>query len=167
MTLVTLMKNVHVLFCLILSGNCVFFPTVSLHCSLERSLLKMFLDGMHSTCRLLVRTMQYRPFLKHSKCSKYRRLHNSTFFQSDVSTADSTIFSLSSGHGKCGVAVIRVSGSGTKTVLQQISGIKKIPTPRLANLRTLVNPKTGVNIDRGLVLYFEGKFHDLTRKPCQ
>lgn len=165
MTLVTLslMKNVqHVL-----KWKLCFFPTISLHCSLGRSLLKMFLDRMRSTCRLLLRTMQYRPFLKHSKCSKYRRLHNSTFFQSDVSTAESTIFSLSSGHGKCGVAVIRVSGSGTKTVLQQISGIKKIPTPRLANLRTLVNPKTGVNIDKGLVLYFEGKLHYLTRKHFQ
>ncbi|XP_052805727.1 tRNA modification GTPase GTPBP3, mitochondrial-like [Mya arenaria] len=71
-------------------------------------------------------------------------------------THDSTIFSLSSGHGKCGVAVVRVSGPATWSVLQNIAQFKEKPAPRLALVRKLVNPNTRIVIDKGLVLYFQG-----------
>lgn len=69
-----------------------------------------------------------------------------------------TIFSLSSGHGKCGVAVVRVSGPAVSLALQEIAQFRTMPNPREATLRRLVDPVTGVEIDRALVLYFPGGF---------
>jgi tRNA modification GTPase len=63
-----------------------------------------------------------------------------------------TIFALSSGHGKAGVAVIRISGAATETVLRAMS--KLFPAPRHATLATLSNPETGEALDRGLLLWF-------------
>lgn len=72
--------------------------------------------------------------------------------------SSSTIFSLSSGHGKCGVAVVRISGSRAEQVMEAIALLKIKPKPREAFLRRLVDPATGVTIDKGLVLYFPGMF---------
>lgn len=63
-----------------------------------------------------------------------------------------TIFALSSGHGKAGVAVIRVSGPATASMLRDVMG--RLPAPRHATLATLRKPDTGEAIDRGLVLWF-------------
>ena len=68
-----------------------------------------------------------------------------------------TIFSLSSGYGKCGVAVIRVSGPNVTEVLRQIGQFSITPPPRQAVLRKLKNPCTGETIDRGIVLFFPSK----------
>lgn len=63
-----------------------------------------------------------------------------------------TIFALSSGHVKAGVAVLRVSGHQTSKVVQLMAG--KIPAPRCAALRSLRCPQTREVLDRGLVLWF-------------
>lgn len=68
---------------------------------------------------------------------------------------DDTIFALSSGHGKSGVAVVRLSGDRTRELLGALTG-KPDPEPRLAVLKTLRNPETREPIDRGLVLFFAG-----------
>ena len=65
-----------------------------------------------------------------------------------------TIFALSSGIGKSGVAVIRISGPATANCLKRIAG--NLPSPRMAKLRSLKNPVTGQTIDRGLILWFPG-----------
>lgn len=67
----------------------------------------------------------------------------------------STIFSLSSGHGKCGVSVIRVSGDDTKKCVEKLAGT--LPNPRFATLREIRDPNTNDIIDKGLVLWFPGK----------
>ena len=62
-----------------------------------------------------------------------------------------TIFSLSSAHGKAGVAIIRVSGSKARDFCEIIEGFTpQVGRPILTNL----NDKCGVQIDKGLVLYF-------------
>lgn len=62
-----------------------------------------------------------------------------------------TIFSLSSAHGKAGVAIIRVSGSKARDSCEKIAGfIPQVGRPILTNLKD----KCGEQIDRGLVLYF-------------
>lgn len=66
---------------------------------------------------------------------------------------DETIYALSSGKGRAGVAVIRVSGPRARATLATLSGAKA-PQPRVAALRRLSDPKTGALIDRGLVLFF-------------
>ncbi|GFG32202.1 hypothetical protein Cfor_04576 [Coptotermes formosanus] len=68
----------------------------------------------------------------------------------------STIYALSSGHGKCGVAVIRISGPNAAETIINIAKLKSLPQPRQALLRSLKDPVTNEPLDRGLVLWFPG-----------
>jgi len=68
--------------------------------------------------------------------------------------ATDTIFALSSGHGRAGVAVIRVSGPAAGIVLDRMAAPR--PSPRFAALRRVRYPETGELIDHGLALWFEG-----------
>ena len=62
-----------------------------------------------------------------------------------------TIYALSSGALPSGVAVIRLSGPATRTVIREMAGT--LPPPRQAQLRN-IKSGTGVLLDRGLVLFF-------------
>lgn len=64
-----------------------------------------------------------------------------------------TIFALSSGALPSGVAVIRLSGRHVRAVLGEMAGT--VPAPRRAALRRIVDGE-GRQLDRGLVLFFEG-----------
>eukprot|EP01132_Coremiostelium_polycephalum_P005264 gene5264-6555_t len=66
-----------------------------------------------------------------------------------------TIFSLSSGVGKSGVAIIRVSGPESKNVLKELT--KKChdnPVPRLATLTSIYHPETNEQLDKAMYLWF-------------
>uniref|UniRef100_A0A3P8WHQ8 GTP binding protein 3, mitochondrial n=1 Tax=Cynoglossus semilaevis TaxID=244447 RepID=A0A3P8WHQ8_CYNSE len=77
-------------------------------------------------------------------------------FPAGLADAD-TIFALSSGHGRCGVAVVRVSGPASATALKCMAGLKRnLPPPRTALLRSITDPKGKEVLDRGLVLWFPG-----------
>ena len=65
-----------------------------------------------------------------------------------------TIFALSSGAVPSGVAVIRVSGPGTREIVETLAG--KVPQPRKTMLAKLRDPETKDVLDEALVLYFEG-----------
>jgi tRNA modification GTPase len=65
-----------------------------------------------------------------------------------------TIYSLSSGAGRAGVAVIRVSGSGAGAAVRALA--RRIPEPRRASLCRLAHPDTGATIDEALVLWLPG-----------
>ena len=65
-----------------------------------------------------------------------------------------TIFALSSGQGRAGVAVIRVSGAAAGCVLDRMAAPR--PRPRFAGLRRLRNPESGEVLDQALVLWFPG-----------
>lgn len=67
-----------------------------------------------------------------------------------TSTPD-TIYALASAPGPAGVAVVRISGSHTAACLEALCGV--LPRPRVA---TLVSFSHGVEIDRGLALWFPG-----------
>ncbi|XP_015522860.2 tRNA modification GTPase GTPBP3, mitochondrial isoform X1 [Neodiprion lecontei] len=77
------------------------------------------------------------------------------FFFNRRWNGNSTIFALSSGHGKCGVAVIRISGSQAIDALKQMTNITKLE-PRKAFLRNICDPDTREVIDKGLCLWFPG-----------
>lgn len=64
---------------------------------------------------------------------------------------DETIFALSSGAGRAGIAVIRISGSEALDVLARIAGSK--PPEREARLRRL-RDSNGETLDEALVLWF-------------
>ena len=65
---------------------------------------------------------------------------------------NSTIYALSSGHGRAGIAVVRVSGPKAGVVLSALAG--ELPQPRLAALRKLKSAEGF--IDQALVLWFPG-----------
>lgn len=63
-----------------------------------------------------------------------------------------TIFALSSGPGRAGVAVVRVSGPSASRVLDTMAPPR--PAPRMAALRHIRDPDTRQVLDQGLVLWF-------------
>jgi len=65
-----------------------------------------------------------------------------------------TIYALSSGGGRAGVAVVRLSGPDAAAALCRLAGITKPPPPRLATRARLVDPETGEPLDDGLALWF-------------
>ena len=65
-----------------------------------------------------------------------------------------TIFALSSGHGRAGVAVIRLSGPAAGPVLDLLAAPR--PKPRYAAFRRLRHPHTAEVLDHALVLWFPG-----------
>src|SRR5262249_62250217 len=68
-----------------------------------------------------------------------------------MSEGPDTICGLSSGAGRAGVAVIRLSGPLSSAVLGKLGGT--LPEPRRAALRRLKDPRNGEVLDRGLVLW--------------
>ncbi|KAL2262277.1 hypothetical protein VTK26DRAFT_1869 [Humicola hyalothermophila] len=83
-----------------------------------------------------------------------RRFGNESFLSND------TIYALSSGSGRAGIAVIRISGPGCLDVYRALCPTKALPRPRYAGVRTLIEPGSvdapGGNIvdSDALVLYF-------------
>uniref|UniRef100_A0A674NEQ6 GTP binding protein 3, mitochondrial n=1 Tax=Takifugu rubripes TaxID=31033 RepID=A0A674NEQ6_TAKRU len=75
-----------------------------------------------------------------------------------VGLADAgTIFALSSGQGRCGVAVIRASGPASSTALRCLAGLThSLIPPRTASLRNITDPNSREILDRGLVFWFPG-----------
>lgn len=66
-----------------------------------------------------------------------------------------TIFALSSGRGRAGVAVLRLSGPRAGAALLAIAG-GTLPEPRFAAFRRLRDPRTDETLDRALALWFPG-----------
>ena len=66
-----------------------------------------------------------------------------------------TIYALSTGPGISGVAVIRISGEGTSSVIKSLTS-KDLPLPRIATLRKISNINTSELIDEGIILWFPG-----------
>ncbi|MEQ9609528.1 MAG: tRNA uridine-5-carboxymethylaminomethyl(34) synthesis GTPase MnmE [Kiloniellaceae bacterium] len=64
-----------------------------------------------------------------------------------------TIFAPSTAPGRAGVAVIRISGPDAGVALAALGG-SRLPPPRVATLRGIVDPADGRVIDRGLLLWF-------------
>ncbi|MDB9923299.1 tRNA uridine-5-carboxymethylaminomethyl(34) synthesis GTPase MnmE [Candidatus Pelagibacter sp.] len=66
-----------------------------------------------------------------------------------------TIFALSSGPGVSGVAIIRVSGTETRNVINILTK-QQLPAPRVATLRKINKINTSELIDEGIILWFPG-----------
>lgn len=69
-------------------------------------------------------------------------------------TNSDTVYALSSGIGKAGIAVVRLSGSLASNVV--IGMVGSLLEPRRASLRLMRNPKSGEIVDKGMVLWFPG-----------
>ena len=66
-----------------------------------------------------------------------------------------TIFSLSSGPGVSGVAIIRISGPDCKKIIDKMVN-SPLPAPRVATLKKINKINTNELIDQGLILWFPG-----------
>ena len=73
----------------------------------------------------------------------------------DVLLGDETIFALSSGAGRAGVAVVRVSGPEAGIALTTLAG-SSLLSPRHAVRVKLREPRTGEPIDNCLAIWFPG-----------
>ncbi len=69
-------------------------------------------------------------------------------------TASDTIYAVSSGIGRCAVAILRLSGSQTSALVASIAG--SLPPPRRLSLRTLKNSVTGELLDQAMVVWLPG-----------
>ncbi|MCA3561344.1 MAG: tRNA uridine-5-carboxymethylaminomethyl(34) synthesis GTPase MnmE [Aestuariivirga sp.] len=66
-------------------------------------------------------------------------------------TATYTIYALSSGAGRSGVAVIRISGPSVATLLGEFTGT--LPAPRDFALRSIRDPSSGEVLDKGIAVW--------------
>ncbi|QFU14972.1 tRNA uridine-5-carboxymethylaminomethyl(34) synthesis GTPase MnmE [Microvirga thermotolerans] len=67
--------------------------------------------------------------------------------------SDDTIFAPASGYGRAAICVIRISGRGSRFILETIAG--GVPAPRRLVLRTLRGPE-GEPLDQALVAWMPG-----------
>jgi len=65
-----------------------------------------------------------------------------------------TIFARSSGSTPSAIAILRISGPAAFAGVERIAGT--LPPPRRAGLRRLIDPASGIALDRGLVVTFPG-----------
>lgn len=65
-----------------------------------------------------------------------------------------TIFAVSSGAAPAAISILRISGAGALAAARSLCGT--LPEPRVAGLRALRDPASGMLLDRGLVLVFPG-----------
>src|ERR1700730_11156248 len=63
-----------------------------------------------------------------------------------------TIFAIASGAGRSAIAVLRLSGPASRTIVKNLAG--KLPEPRKAALTIFREPATGEAIDNGFVIFF-------------
>ena len=66
-----------------------------------------------------------------------------------------TIYALSSGSGISGVAVIRISGLETKSIIERLTS-GNIPKPRVATLKKINKINKKELIDEGIIIWFPG-----------
>ncbi|XP_051168255.1 tRNA modification GTPase GTPBP3, mitochondrial [Leptopilina boulardi] len=92
-------------------------------------------------------------------CLSSKHLRQWKFFGGSLTInseqGSSTIYALSSGQGKCGVAVVRVSGFEALKALQKMTNLSN-PKSKTTFLRKIHDPETGEIIDKGLCLWFPG-----------
>ncbi|KFY18152.1 hypothetical protein V491_04837 [Pseudogymnoascus sp. VKM F-3775] len=104
----------------------------------------------------------------HNTPTRCERFHSTIHTQQNgkstchglVSFFDDTIYAVSTAPGRAGIAIIRVSGTGSLDVYRALCPLKAIPKPRYATLRTLYEPNTSKSLNPSvldsdaLVLHF-------------
>lgn len=66
------------------------------------------------------------------------------------------------GLGKCGVAVIRISGPCAADAVLRMTNSRQLPKPRKACLKKVIDPITKEHLDNGLLLWFPSNFDTCT-----
>lgn len=71
-----------------------------------------------------------------------------------TTAAGETIFALATAAGRSALAVVRISGPSARSSLEAL--ISKVPSPRYAALRRLVDPVSRETLDQAMVLWMPG-----------
>ncbi|CDR37135.1 CYFA0S01e07756g1_1 [Cyberlindnera fabianii] len=90
-------------------------------------------------------------FTRLTRSTTRRLLHNVRF--SSTGTIP-TIYALSTHLTRSAIGVIRISGTQSKTILNELTLSKPLPKPRVASVRRLFHPKTEHLLDEALTIYF-------------
>ena len=64
----------------------------------------------------------------------------------------STVVACSTPFGSSGIAIVRISGQETKSIIKSLTG-KEIPEARIATLRKINNINTSELIDEGIDIF--------------
>lgn len=65
-----------------------------------------------------------------------------------------TIYAVSSGAGRAGIAVVRISGPAATEVVGRMA--PPLPKPRFAAFRRILHPETGEQLDEAIAIFFAG-----------
>lgn len=65
-----------------------------------------------------------------------------------------TIYAVSSGAGRAGIAVVRISGPAATEVVERMA--PPMPKPRFAAFRRILHPETGEQLDEAIAIFFAG-----------
>lgn len=76
-----------------------------------------------------------------------------------------TIFAMSSGQPPSAIAVVRISGPEAAAACRALSG--KLPAPRMAVLRRLVDPADDIALDQALILWLPGPASATGEDVCE
>ncbi|XP_002128736.2 5-taurinomethyluridine-[tRNA] synthase subunit GTPB3, mitochondrial [Ciona intestinalis] len=80
--------------------------------------------------------------------------HHCKCYSTESLLHKSTIYAVSSGFGKCGVSIIRVSGKCSPNALLKLTKRNSLPGPRKAIVQPIYHPVSNLMLDRSLVLWF-------------
>lgn len=96
------------------------------------------------------------PFgLQNTPASYLQKSHfSSVSSQNTTNSFRPTIFALSTKLSRSAIGVVRVSGSQSSYILQKLSR-SQVPTPRVASVRRLYDPRSNILLDEALVIYFK------------
>lgn len=67
-----------------------------------------------------------------------------------------TIYALSSGQSRAGIAVVRVSGPGCREAVKKVTRRPHLPKPRYARILNIFCPQSGELLDKSMVLWLPG-----------
>lgn len=77
------------------------------------------------------------------------------FYKNYISRVEQTIVAQASPNGTSALAVVRVSGPETRTILQKMFGVES-PTPRMATLAAARHPQTKKLLDSLVFIFYAG-----------
>ena len=104
--------------------------------------------------QLLLRKLQFKT--KYNYPSYVKGSNNGEYTGTYICIRQlSTIYALSSGNGRCGVSIIRISGEKTEFILSKL--VRKKLKPRYATLTTIYFPYCNDILDKGIVLWYPSK----------
>ena len=100
--------------------------------------------------------MNFRTSFYRFSTNLYSQICRSSSYTTDSlkSLHRDTIYALSSGFGRCGVSMIRVSGRSAQLAISKMTKMKKFPEHRKSYVTSLYHPTKPIMLDKAMLIYF-------------